>query len=419
MVAKGGFTVGHISQRVSAVIIASVLVTTAAAHTIFAQSQADFYSSNNILFYDANSCSADGNSSGSGSLVGADNIEKILRYFVGKGLSLAQAAGIAGNFQQESGLNPSVKQTPSGGEVVDANYQLEPGVGFGLAQWTTAGRQNNLKAFAAEKKLPINDLGMQLDFTWKELSDGGMMSIDTLKTATTPNEAAYLFHRDFEVSADTPEEVAANRGAKAENFYTQFKAIIPDDSSKAGEINSALCTGDGKPSAYTDDGFVIYNQNDPQWDQKPYGSTTIGAAGCGPSSMAMIITALTKKTVTPLDTATYGMEHGTFIEGGGSIWNISGTIAPQWGLKSKKLSANVAEINAALRDGGLVITSGSGPSPYTAGGHYITIRGVTGDGKWKVGDSNSTIGIENSKKEWDPGFILSNTATDNIYVVTK
>lgn len=419
MAAKLHGSLRRYTQRLVAAGIASVMVVTGAAHTIFAQSQADFYSSNNILFYDANSCSANGNNSGSNSLVGTDNIEKILRYFVGKGLSLAQAAGIAGNFQQESGLNPSIKQTPSGGELVDENYQLEPGVGFGLAQWTTAGRQNNLKAFAADKKLPINDLGMQLDFTWKELSDGGMMSVDTLKTAKTPNEAAYLFHRDFEVSDDTPEEVATNRGAKAENFYTQFKAIIPDDSSKAGEINPALCTGDGKASAYTDDGFVIYNQNDPQWDKKPYGTATIGEAGCGPSSMAMIITALTKKNVTPLDTATYGAAHGTFVEGGGSIWNISGTIAPQWGLKSQKLSANVAEINSALRAGALVITSGSGPSPYTSGGHYITIRGVTGDGKWKIGDSNSTIGIENSKKEWDPGYILSNTATDNIYAVTK
>ncbi len=403
----------------AAVMIVAGIVALTASPSVLAQGQTDFYSSNDILFYDPNSCSTTPNASSS--LVGNDNLEKILRYFVGKGLTLAQAAGIAGNFQAESGFNPSIRE---GGQIVDETYTLEPGVGFGIAQWTTGGRQANLKSLATSSNRAINDLSLQLDFAWQEMEAGAMMDLSTFKATTTPNEAAYVFHRDFERSADTPEQVALNRGAKADTIYAQFKIVIPDSSSTTGQVSSALCTGDGKASAYTDDGFIVYNQNDPQWDKNPYGVSTIGAAGCGPSAMAMIITALTKQTVTPAQTAAYGATatpDNTLYNGGadGSKWNIASVIGKKWGLTATQLGGSVAEINTALRSGKLVITSGSGPSPYTQGGHFIVIRGVTADGKWKIGDSNSTIGIENSKKDWDPGFIMSNTATGNIWAVGK
>src|SRR4051812_50224709 len=47
-------------------------------------------------------------------------------YFVGKGLTNFQAAGIVGNLDQESGMSPSARQ--SGGP------------GRGIAQWSLRGR---------------------------------------------------------------------------------------------------------------------------------------------------------------------------------------------------------------------------------------------------------------------------------------
>jgi len=39
-----------------------------------------------------------------------------------------------------------------------------------------------------------------------------------------------------------------------------------------------------------------------------------------------------------------------------------------------------------LKSGGLVIASGTGPIPFTSGGHILVIRGVDESGKWLLGD---------------------------------
>src|SRR5580658_5394526 len=48
-------------------------------------------------------------------------------FFVGKGLSKDQAAGIVGNLDQESGMDPTI-------------WQYGGGPGRGIAQWSAGGR---------------------------------------------------------------------------------------------------------------------------------------------------------------------------------------------------------------------------------------------------------------------------------------
>ena len=43
--------------------------------------------------------------------------------------------------------------------------------GYGLAQWTYHTRKKALLAFAQSKKKSVGDLGMQLEFLYKELSE--------------------------------------------------------------------------------------------------------------------------------------------------------------------------------------------------------------------------------------------------------
>jgi hypothetical protein len=330
---------------------------------------------------------------------------------------LVQAAGIAGNFQKESSFDPAKIE---GGAIAPADYKPISGVGFGLAQWTDSGRQAKLIAFVEKdtQKRKITDLSLQLDHSWEDFNTNDYKNgLAELKTKTDPVEAAIRFHGFYEGSGDTAETVKDVRGGYATKIYNDFKNGIPDSTTSV-KTNDLACNGDGQPSQYID-GFAIYNQNDPRWDKKPYGTSTIGAAGCGPSAMAMIITALGGSQVTPLDTATYGAANGTFIEGVGSSWSIQTTIGNHWNLKSTKIPAAVANINESLRSGNLIITSGTGSAPYTTSGHYIVIRAVTSNGKWLIGDSNSNIGISNSSKEWDPDSILVNTAKSNIWAVSK
>jgi len=395
------------------VIVSSFGIPTA---SVFATDEG-FFSSNDILFYDPDSCSV-GGGEGTGSLVGNDNLEKILRYYIGKGLTLAQASGIAGNFSRESGFNPAIIE---GGITATEGYQPVAGKGFGIAQWTDGGRQTGLVTLSKSSNRSIIDLGLQLDYSWQELGSNRSGALTSLKAATTADNAAFLFHRDYEGSADTEAEVRANRGGDALNIYTQFKSIIPDNSTSS--TSNTICTGSGKASEFVD-GFAIYNQNDPQWEKNPYGpGGTVGTSGCGPSAMAMIITALTDKSVTPADTSAYGLANGTvYVENGeaaGSLHNVDTVIGGHWGLKSSSPGKNVAAINEGLRGGGLVILAGDGPAPFTSGGHFIVVRAVTASGKWLIGDSNSQAGSNNSKKEWDPGFILSMVHTGYVRLLTK
>ena len=369
----------------------------------------EFFSSNDILFYDPDACGVS-NQDGDISVTGDDNAEKIFRFLTGtsfsgfnnKPFNAIQAAGALGNFFQESGFNPA---------AIEGN-----GEGHGLAQWSY-GRKTALFNLANQEGQKWSDLELQFKMIRKELNasygksliNAGFVDVKTAK------DASYIFQKVYE-SAGVPNQ--ANRDSAAEAYYKKFKDLAPGNGI-TDDSTGGSCSGGGSGSAFTDDGFVIYNQFDPKWASNPYGSSTIAASGCGPSSMAMIITALTGKSVTPAETSAYAGSKGMYIPGAGSSWEVAPVLANHYGLHAKNIAKSVSAINQVLQSGGLVITSGSGSTPFTSGGHYITIRGVTTGGKWKIGDSNGQKGIANSKKEWDPQTILVNANAGNVVAITK
>src|SRR5262249_36921527 len=83
-------------------------------------------------------------------------------FFVAKGLFNYQAAGIVGNLDQESGVDPLAVQ--SGGP------------GRGIAQWSVGGRwdtgpNDNAMWFTSQDGgLSVDSLQLQLDFIWYELT---------------------------------------------------------------------------------------------------------------------------------------------------------------------------------------------------------------------------------------------------------
>lgn len=172
-------------------------------------------------------------------------------------------------------------------------------------------------------------------------------------------------------------------------------------------------TGNGQDSQFID-GFAVYNQYDPDWRDKSYSSSTIGESGCGPAAMAMIVTALTGKSVLPPEVA--GVAKSMYVPGAGSSWNIGPFVAAHYGLSSSPVEANVAKISEVLVKGGLVIAPGQGAKPYTSGGHFIVIRAVTADGKWRIGDSGHR---DTSDKNWDPEKLVMMMRDGGVYAITK
>jgi len=111
-----------------------------------------------------------------------------LSYFQGKGWSPAQAAGIVGNLQQESGLNPQAFNGAGGGTGA-----------AGIAQWRGV-RQANFEAFAGVP-LSQSTYQQQLDFVNYELTQGTEKAAGAkLKAATTAADAATVVDKYYERS---------------------------------------------------------------------------------------------------------------------------------------------------------------------------------------------------------------------------
>ncbi len=114
---------------VGGIITAPVSKVSAAGETSGgAKCDEQFYSSNDVLFYNpcATSCSAGGSGSTVSTLRGKNNGEKIFNYWLDSGLSSQQAAGITGSMQHEGGFSP-FRQEMS---------QSWPAGGWGIAQFT-------------------------------------------------------------------------------------------------------------------------------------------------------------------------------------------------------------------------------------------------------------------------------------------
>ena len=130
------------------------------------------------------------------------------------GLTDAQAAGVLGNFAQESGFNPRVNE---GGKV---GAPMGMG-GYGLAQWT-GGRQTNLINFAKQKRMDPGDPYLQAQFLTHELQGPEKNALASLRGAVSPEQSALVFRRDFE-RAGQPND--ANRLQAARTAFNQLGSM--------------------------------------------------------------------------------------------------------------------------------------------------------------------------------------------------
>lgn len=114
-----------------------------------------------------------------------ESVEKtIFDFFSKAGFTSAGAAGIVGNFSQES----SLKST------------LDSKEGFGLASWTNE-RKAELAAYAKSVGLPATAVTAQLNFVLKELNSRPDLK-KQLEHTSDPKKAAELFNKGFEGGTD-------------------------------------------------------------------------------------------------------------------------------------------------------------------------------------------------------------------------
>ena len=152
--------------------------------------------------------------SGAAATTAFPNDKTAYDYFVAKGLTSFQAAGIVGNLDQESGVDPTIAQENGG-------------PGRGIAQWSTGGRWDtdsgdNLVAFAATEGLPTSSLTVQLDFVWYELETFPSYGLSTLRASTNVTDAATDFEIDFEECDVASECDASSRVAYAKDVLAAY-----------------------------------------------------------------------------------------------------------------------------------------------------------------------------------------------------
>lgn len=181
----------------------------------------------------------------------ADNGKIIWDSLIKNGFTEKATAGIMGNLQAESGLDP--KRVQGAGYITADNITVDGETGYGLAQWTFITRQEALDNFAKGKGRPSGDLMIQIDYLIMEIDQYGIKN--TLNQQETAFAAAIRFHRDFEKSADgegTPME--NRRGEYAEAIYQKKGvgcselAYTGDNSTYQFGTSSLPGTRGGQPS---------------------------------------------------------------------------------------------------------------------------------------------------------------------------
>ena len=182
-------------------------------------------------------------------------------YFKAKGLNDFGIAGLMGNLYAESGLKPTNLQNTYEKKLgyTDAEYTaavdqgkydnfVKDSAGYGLAQWTYWSRKQNLLDFAQSKNKSIGDLDMQLDFLYKELSEGYKNSVlKVLCEAKSVLEASNSVLLKFERPADQSETVQNKRAGFGQTYYDKYAGkSATDESSTPTTPTTGTTTGGNK-----------------------------------------------------------------------------------------------------------------------------------------------------------------------------
>jgi len=167
----------------------------------------------------------------------SSNEKAAFNYFVARGLTKRQSAGIVGNLIQESSVNP--KAVEFGG-----------GPGRGIAQWSVGGRWNtshhdNVTWYANAHGTSRWTLNTQMAFTWYELHTVGGYGLSALRKATTIRAATLAFERDFEKCGECDESKRVAYAREVYNAFANSKRVIDADDVDTGDDVDADVVDDG------------------------------------------------------------------------------------------------------------------------------------------------------------------------------
>jgi hypothetical protein len=218
-----------------------------------------------------------GTCEGSVVLTGKNNGAKAVNFLIGKGLDPHQAAGIAGNLMAESTIIPNRKQGGPGIQTIDtiqpikddiANGDPPAGtsIGFGIAQWTSSGRQKAWLNYAETQKMDALSLELELMYLWHELETNTHYGLKEIKAAPDLRQAAWVFLVFFE-------RPAATTGYEENPTQASGGSAKAELDTREGLAKQFMSAGDGSASGASTDsctpGNIVDDVSEPDYKANP------------------------------------------------------------------------------------------------------------------------------------------------------
>ncbi len=128
-------------------------------------------------------------------------------------------------------------------------------------------------------------------------------------------------------------------------------------------------------------GLTYYNQTDSRWASHQYSSVgdssqTIGTSGCGPTSAAMVVTAV-KGTITPPEMGDLFVQYGYRSANNGTYWSAFRWVADVFDIGYQECSSLDTAVDLVRNNNYVIVSCANGL--FTTGGHFIVIVGIDGD----------------------------------------
>lgn len=197
------------------------------------------------------------------SLSGAGNAAKVWNYFIGKGLTNVQVAGIMGNLQIESHFDPTV--------IYGGGHQPDPSgvsVAWGLGQWLPGSKVLGIQK-AAGVTGDISQLSTQLDIMWWEINNtsptGTQHVITSLKSLNDVAAVVHYWQQFYEGSLGQADDA---RLAAAQEWA---KYVAPAGS--ATDSSATTCSA----STGTDAAAIVAEAIKLSWPDETHGTTPTDA----------------------------------------------------------------------------------------------------------------------------------------------
>ncbi|WP_447459581.1 C39 family peptidase [Streptococcus pluranimalium] len=155
-----------------------------------------------------------------------------------------------------------------------------------------------------------------------------------------------------------------------------FEVTLVKKGAKAPKTTTAFVKKENEKIVSRTYPMPYYNQRDSRWSSKYYGRYTMGDTGCVPTSLSIVFSALTGKTIMPTTVADWLYYNTNEFDR-----LVPGTRAPgivkaseAWGLKATNLSS-YNNIVSALREGYYILAGVQNNVFVSGGSHEIVLKG--------------------------------------------